>query len=135
VTADIGWLLITTGVVSMVLGGGMVSAAGRVRRQTRVVRMARRLRSGLWSGLGGLRRVAGMLSCTSLATGMIVAAQWAVLVPAGSPQVWVLLGLPAFLAGATVTRLLVALRVAVWTVRARRRRARLLRRGWGGGRR
>ena len=131
-TAEDSWLLITTGFVSMVLGAGMMWAAGRARRHAGLVRLACRLRIGLGRGLGGLRRRAGVLACTSLGTGMIVAAQWAVLVPAGSPQVWLLLGLPGFLAGATMTRLLVALRVAVWTVRARRR-ARLRRRASGGG--
>jgi hypothetical protein len=116
----------------MVLGAGMVWAAGRMKRHAGLVRTAHHLRSGLGRALDGMRRRAGVLSCTSLATGLIVAAQWAVLGPVGSPPVWVVLGLPAFLAGATVTRLLVAVRVAVWTVQLCRRRARLLRRGWGG---
>jgi hypothetical protein len=131
-TADNAWLLITTGAVSTVLGAGMVWAAGRMKRHAGLVRTARHLRSGLGRALDGMRRRAGVLSCTSLATGLIVAAQWAVLGPVCSPPVWVVLGLPAFLAGATVTRLLVAVRLAVWTVQLRRRRARLLRRGWGG---
>jgi hypothetical protein len=134
-TADNAWLLITTGAVSMVLGAGMVWAAGRAKRHSGLVRMGRRFRSCLGRAVGGLRRRVGVLLCTSLATGVIVAAQWVVLVPLRPPPVWAVLGLPAFLAGATVTRLLVAVRVAVWAFHVRRRRARLLRRGWGGGRR
>lgn len=125
-TAEDSWLLITTGFVSMVLGAGMMWAAGRARRHAGLVRLACRLRIGLGRGLGGLRRRAGVLACTSLGTGMIVAAQWAVLVPAGSPQVWLLLGLPAFLAGATVARLL-----AVAGTLLGRRRARNAFRGRG----
>jgi hypothetical protein len=56
---------------------------------------------------------ASALAGATIATGVIVGVQWAILCPTGALWVSVLvLGLPAFLAGATVVRLLAVVRLA-----------------------
>jgi hypothetical protein len=56
------------------------------------------------------RRVGGALFSTSVTTGVILGVQWTAVAQTGSVAMWTLvLGLPAFLAGATVTRLLAVL--------------------------
>jgi hypothetical protein len=65
---------------------------------------------------------------TSVVCGVITGAQWAVLSQTGPGAAWVaVLWLPAFLAAATVARLLAVVRIGY----GRRRRARAVRRGRG----
>ena len=112
-TTGYGRPLIITGVVLAVVGGAMVWASGP--RSGRVARP-----------VAGL---AGALTCTSVACGVITGVQWAVLSQSGPGVAWaVVLWLPAFLAGATVTRLFAVLRI----VHGRRRRVRGTRRERGG---
>jgi hypothetical protein len=64
--------------------------------------------------------------CTSLGGGVIAAAEWLILSRTVPGAVWaVVLAVPAFLAAATLTRLLVIAR----TVHVRRRQERAIRRG------
>jgi hypothetical protein len=100
-TTGHGWPLIITGVVLVVVGGAMVWASGP--RRGPVARP-----------VAGL---AGALTCTSVASGVITGVQWAVLSRSGPGVAWaVVLWLPAFLAGATVARLFAVFR----SVRGRR---------------
>ena len=114
-TTGYGWPLIITGVVSS--GGRRGDGVG--------VRPARRGRDPARPVAG----LAGALTCTSVACGVITGVQWAVLSQSGPGVAWaVVLWLPAFLAGATVTRLFAVLRI----VHGRRRRVRGTRRERGG---
>jgi hypothetical protein len=93
-TTGYGWPLIITGVMLVVVGGAMVWASGP--RRGPVARP-----------VAGL---AGALTCTSVASGVITGVQWAVLSQSGPGVAWaVVLWLPAFLAGATLTRLFAVL--------------------------
>ena len=70
----------------------------------------------------------GALTCTVASAGVITTMEWAVISQTDQAWVWVVvLGLPAFLAGATAVRLLAAVR----TVHTRRRQARNVLRGAG----
>jgi hypothetical protein len=99
---EIAGLLVAAGLVLVLAGSAMVWMSTRraERRRVRPVAQPGRLPRG-W---------AGALFCTSVATGVILVVQWTVVAQTGSVAVWTLvLGLPAFLAGATVTRLLAVL--------------------------
>jgi hypothetical protein len=112
-TTGYGWPLIITGVMLVVVGGAMVWASGP--RRGPVARP-----------VAGL---AGALTCTSVASGVITGVQWAVLSQSGPGVAWaVVLWLPAFLAGATLTRLFAVLLI----VHGRRRTLRGIRRVSGG---
>jgi hypothetical protein len=115
-SAQTSWLLISTGAATTVAGLAMLwcSAAQATQHRARSARP----RAGL----------AGALTCTSVVCGLITGVQWAVLSQTGPGEVWaVVLSLPAFLAGATVARLLAVVR----SVHGRRRQARAGRRGRG----
>jgi hypothetical protein len=115
---EIAGLLITTGLVLVLAGSAMVWMSTRRTKQRQARTVAQPARSP--------RGWAGALFCTSVATGVILGVQWTVVAQTGSVAVWALvLGLPAFLAGATVTRLLAVLHLVV-----RRRRAQVT--GTGG---
>ena len=128
-SAENSWLLIAAGVVSALVGIAMVSAAtARVGRgwERAVARL--RARSGRPSGGPRWGGLSGWLICTSVATGVIIGVQCAVVTQTGPTAVWaVVLGLPAFLAGATVAQLL----AVVYAVHRRRRQARAIRRERG----
>jgi hypothetical protein len=126
-TAQISWLLIAAGGVSAMVGIAMVLSATTAPVGRGWGRAVARLRgpSGgpRWGGLSGA------LTCTSVATGVIIGVQWEVVTQTGPTAVWaVVLGLPAFLAGATVARLLAVL----CAVHRRRCPARAIRRERGG---
>ena len=94
-----GSSLITTGAILVIVGLAMIrsSFARPARRRTRAHRPA--------AGLSGA------LTCTSLGGGVIAAAEWLILSQTGPGAAWVaVLAVPAFLAAATVTRLLVIAR-------------------------
>lgn len=98
-SATHGWTLIATGAALIVLGLAMIwaSFARAGRRRAR----AHRLAAGLPVAL----------MCTSLGGGVIAAAEWLILSRIGPGAAWVaVLAVPAFLAAATVTRLLVIAR-------------------------
>jgi len=97
--------LIAVGAVLAAVGLAMVSASGRKQRHEP------RRRPTTAAPRAGRP---GALTCTAVASGLITGGQWAVLSQtdpaAGWALVWlVVLGLPAFLAGATVARLLTIL--------------------------
>ena len=118
-SAQTSWLLIGTGAAMTVAGLTILwcSAARARQHRARSARSARP-RAGL----------ARALTCTSVVCGLITGMQWAVLSQTGPGEAWaVVLSLPAFLAGATVARLLAVLR----SVHGRRRQARAGRRGRG----
>jgi hypothetical protein len=116
-------LLIVIGVVLAGTGATMVWAAAapdRRRRRKRAQPCRRR-----WSGA---------LMCTALIGGVIAGLQWVLLdstipAPAADPVRAVALGLPAFLAGATLFRLVRAIGAAVDRYRGRRRILRAEERG------
>jgi len=113
-SAATGWVLIASGVALAVVGMAMlwVSAARATRRRARAARP-----------LAGLP---GALMCTSVVGGVITGVQWAVLSQTGPGAAWVaVLWLPAFLAAATVARLLAAFCIVL----ARRRQAHGVRSG------
>ena len=125
-TAQISWLLIAAGGVSALVGIAMVLSATTAPVGRGWGRAVARLRAPSggprWGGLSGA------LTCTSVATGMIIGGQWEVVTQTGPTAVWaVVLGLPAFLAGATVARLLAVL----CAVPRRRCQARAIRRERG----
>jgi hypothetical protein len=110
--AEVGRLLITGGAALVVVGLVMVwaSTVRASRRRPRV-----RLVPGL----------SGALTGTALAGGVITGVEWAVVSRTGSAVVWtVALGLPALLAGATMTRLvrLIGAGSRQWYMSRRRRR-------------
>jgi hypothetical protein len=112
-SATHGWSMIATGTALMLLGLAMTwaSFARSGRRRARAHRPA--------AGLS----VA--LTCTSLGGGVIAAAEWLILSRTGPGAVWVaVLAVPAFLAAATVMRLLGVAR----TIHVRRQ-VRAVRRG------
>ena len=111
-TALCGWLLIVTGVVLAVVGSVMVWASGPHHRR-------RRTRAA-----SSHARLSAALVCAAVTGGLITGVQWAVLSQT-SPAAWgAVLGPPAFLAGASATRLLI---LVLEAVRSRRRRARAVR--------
>ena len=119
-SAETGWLLIVAGTGLAVAGMAMLWVA--------TARAKRRRRGRLVRSFAGR---SGVLTCTSVACGVITGVQWAVLGQTGPGVAWVVvLWLPAFLAGATAARLLVVLRI----VHGRRRRVRAVRREQGRGR-
>ena len=91
-------LLIAVGLLLAVVGTALLWAsrppgAGRRAGTRRPVTS----RSGRWSGV---------LICAAVAGGLITGVQWAVVSQTAPAAVWALvLGLPGFLAGATVVRL------------------------------
>ena len=108
-----GWPLTTTGAVLMIAGLTLLAASPtRTARQMRAPRRA--------------AGVAGALASTVLGGGVIAAVEWLILSRIEPGTVWVaVLTVPAFLAAATVTRLvLVARTVAVrrrwWAIRSDR---------------
>ena len=108
---EIGGLLVVAGLVLVLAGSAMVWMSTRraQRRRVRAVARPGRLPGG-W---------AGALFSTSVTTGVILGVQWTAVAQTRSVAMWTLvLGLPAFLAGATVTRLLAVLHLVF-----RRRRA------------
>jgi len=110
-SATCGWPLITIGVVLAVVGVTMVWASGP--RQER--RRARASSRG---------RLPAALVCAAVTGGLITGVQWTVINQTG-PAAWVaVLGPPALLAGAAVTRLLL---LVLGASRSRRRRARYVR--------
>jgi hypothetical protein len=112
-SAQTAWLLIVSGTALMFLGTAMLWAP----------RWAR--------AVGPFAGWAGALTCMSVVCGLITGVQWAVLSHTSPGAAWAIaLWLPAFLAAATVARLLTVLRL----VRGRRRVARALRRGRRGDR-
>ena len=128
---EVAWLLIFAGMLLAVLGLMMVWAAGRHRAdartaQTIACRRSRRagLRRSHWRGVV---RLSGAPLCAAMAGGVIFGVQWALLDLSGkTATVWsamwaVVLGVPAFLAGATVVRLLAVLCGAGWRYRQLRR--------------
>ncbi len=103
-------LLIGIGVVLTVVDAAMLWASGPRAMRRRRARMPRPV-----SGRSGA------LICAAVASGLITGVQWAVVSQTGPAAAWVVvLGAPAFLAGATVVRLL-----AVIAIVHRRRAARL----------
>ena len=96
-TTEQAWWLIAIGVVSILVGAAMIRASstprsGRGRPWTRD-----RGRGAVWA-----------LPGTTVGAAVITGAQWAVLNRTGSGAGWLaVLSLPAFLAAATVWRLLV----------------------------
>jgi heme exporter protein D len=110
-SVNYGWPLITIGAISMVAGLLLVRVSARLRRAARrpVARRATRRMRTCRPTIGQ----AGALWCTSVTCGVITGMQWAVLTQSEPGAGWaVVLGMPAFLAGATVTRLLRLLRIA-----------------------
>jgi hypothetical protein len=94
-----GWPLTATGAILMIAGLAMIGASltRHGRRRTRADRP--------------VAGPAGALTCTSLGGGVITAAEWLMLSRTGSGVIWVaVLAVPAFLAAATLTRLLVIAR-------------------------
>jgi hypothetical protein len=105
-SAETGRVLIIVGVGLAVLGLAMLRPSTVRASRARTARVDRRRtrRGGRVPGLAGW---SGALACTALTGGVIVGVEWAILGQTGSAAVWtVALGLPALLAGATVTRLL-----------------------------
>jgi hypothetical protein len=101
--AETGRVLIIVGVGLAVLGLAMLRASTVRASRAPTVRVDRR-RTGISGPVPGL---SGALACTALTGGVIASVEWAILGQTGSATVWtVALGLPALLAGATVTRLL-----------------------------
>jgi hypothetical protein len=106
------WLLITIGVALMDVGVAMVRASGPRHRRRRTRTASSRA------------RLSAALLCAAVTGGLITGMQWAVLSQTG-PAAWVaVLGPPAFLAGASVTRLLL---LVLEVSRQRHRRARTVR--------
>lgn len=112
--------VIRSGSVSLI-AAGLLIAVGAVmwssgsRGAKSTVRRARRPLAATSDRTSGR---AWALAYATIATGVIAGVQWMSLRPTGAPWVLVLvLGLPAFLAGATVVRLLAVVRAA----RVRRR--------------
>lgn len=117
-SANHGWLLISVGIASMMMGIAMLA----VPRQRVVARRISTLRRPS-------AEMVGALTCTAAVAVAIVGLQWVVAVHPGSVALWTTVhGVPAFLAGASVARLCAVARV----VRTNRRRARTLRRRIGG---
>jgi hypothetical protein len=117
-SANDGWLLISVGIASMLMGIAMLVMTRR-RVVVRRIPTFRRLSA----------EMVGALTCTAAVAVAIVGLQWAVAVHPGSVELWTTVhGVPAFLAGASVARLCAVARV----VRNDRRRARALRRSIGG---
>jgi hypothetical protein len=110
------WVLIGSSAALVVAGTTMLWASSALAKRHRP-RAARPLAGP-----------AGALTCTSVVCGVITGAQWAVLSQTGPGAAWLaVLWLPAFLAAATVVRLLALVRVVL----GRRGRARAIRRGRG----
>ena len=92
-STEVGWLLIAIGVGLALVSWAMLAAS--------------RMSAAGPTGTGNAA------SRALLTAGLIVGVQWSVIGPTGPKVVSALvLGLPAFLAGATVARLLKALRTA-----------------------
>jgi hypothetical protein len=127
---DTARMLITVGVVSALAGAVLLVASTKTATRSPArpgrpdrIRPASR-RRGMPGGL------AGRLSVTSVMTGVITGAQWAVLRPTEPEPTttgMLVLGVPAFLAAATITRLL----ALVYRVLSDRRRSRAARRQAG----
>ena len=104
-----GWLLIAIGVVLVVVVGVLMVWASGPRHRRRRTRAA-----------SSRARLSTALLCAGATGGLIAGVQWAVLSQTG-PAAWVaVLGPPAFLAGASVTRLLL---LVLDVARQQRRRA------------
>ena len=119
-STETAWALIGGGAVLAVAGAALLWVASARRAKPRRPRLGQEL-----------GRRAGALVGTSVVCGVITGAQWAVLSQTGPGAAWVaVLWLPAFLAAATVARLL----AVIWIGYGRRRRARAVRLGRGSGR-
>jgi hypothetical protein len=102
--AETGPVLIIVGVALAVLGLAMLRASW-----ARPVRVDRQ-RSRIGDPVPGL---SGALACTALTGGVITGVEWVIVSTTGSAAAWtVALGLPALLAGATVTRLIIVVGLA-----------------------
>ena len=111
-SATTAWVLIVFGAATAGIGMAMLWAAAHTKQR----------RPGAARPPAG--RVAAM-TCTSVSCGVITGGQWALLSQIGPGPGWIAtLCLPAFLAAATVTRLLAVVRIV-----GRRRSARVVRRG------
>lgn len=120
-SAGDGWLLISVGIASMLMGIAML-AMSRQRVDARRIRAVHRHPQGS-------AELVGATLCTGAVATAIVGLQWAVAVHPGSFGLWAAVhGVPAFLAGASVARLCAVL----WVVRDRRRQLRAVRRRIGG---
>ncbi len=97
--APYGWPLTAAGAILMIVGLTMIGAS--LTRHGRRHARAHRPAAGLL----------GALTCASLGGGVITAAEWLILSQIGPGAAWVaVLAVPAFLAAATVTRVLVIAR-------------------------
>jgi hypothetical protein len=104
-----GVSLIVAGVL-IALGAVMWLSGSRSSGTKSAVRRERRSRSATSDRASGR---AWALADATLATAVVAGVQWAILRPTGALWVSVLvLGLPAFLAGATVVRMLAVVRLA-----------------------
>jgi hypothetical protein len=113
-SAEYGWPLIITGAVLAVVGLAMVWASGP--------------RHGRWPTrrASSRGRLSIALVCAAITGGLITGVQWAVLSQT-RPAAWVaVLGPPALLAGAAVTRLLLLI---LGASRSRRRKTQSIRHG------
>ena len=111
-------LLIVVGVVLAVVGAAMLWASRPRATRRRGVRVSHPV-----SGRSGA------LVCAAVAGGLITGVQWVVVSQTSPAAAWLfVLGVPAFLAGATVVRLLAIIGI----VRGRRRAARAGRERSGG---
>jgi hypothetical protein len=109
-SAQTGWMLIALGTALAVVGATMVNAsvARFPQNPARLARARRHDQAGTPT-----RGLPGALVSTSLLGGVLTGVQWVVLSKTGPAALWVaVLGLPAFLAGATVIRLIAVLRAA-----------------------
>lgn len=125
------WVLIISAAATMVVGLAMLWASTtrtRPCRASAATPVAARTSAATAARPGPLAGWWSALSCTAAAGGAITGAQWAVLGHTSTAAIWaVALGLPSFLAGATLTRLLVLLHAT----HQHRRHTRAVRRGRG----
>jgi hypothetical protein len=108
---------------TLIIAGVGLAAVGAVMIWAGRPQAGRRLdRTGRTTG------ASGALTCAAVSAGVITGVEWAVV--SQTDRAWVsmiVLVLPAFLAGATVARLLTVVR----TIHAQRRQSRNISAGWG----
>jgi hypothetical protein len=129
-TIDTARMLIIVGVASALAGAVLLVASTKTAARTtaRPVRPGRTRPAPRRRGLPG--GPAGLLPVTSVMTGVITGVQWVVLHPTEPEPTTtglLVLGVPAFLAAATITRLL----TVVYRVLPQYRRSRAARRQTG----